>query len=254
MRFKRFVVALSVLATLCAMGFIASPAAACSSSPRTTTDNYVTHYSNGWIRPKSSASPVTWDWFSATIDTQQPYVFPESVNKQYEFVYNWIMLVSDTNTGDGNFEFAQIGPAVLNDGNRYDFVTCHPSANTYTFGFNPGRPAGSAHNYEVLDTASNGVDLLADGVTVNSCGNVLFNEGWANTDTETLTRVSQFGGSVSNHIVYDNMHVRNGGVTVNLMTNGEATASSASGGVTWDKITRNLTTDDEMETWDADCS
>jgi len=212
---------------------------------------YDVHYGQGWGRP-AAASGYSWDWVKSDIDVQDPYIAIQSgLNGSQNFVWSWIMMQNDAGS-----HWAQIGPATINDGKRYDFIQCWVSPTDVVNFFDGPNPhsLGSQPTYKIVNDASNSnKKFYVNGSQTHACTNTLFTPGIVEALDETLTHASQFPGSVSNHVMYDNMQARRGGTTYDFLGSG-AIFYEPNGTGTGNQLSYNHTTNLHMETWDSYCS
>lgn len=215
------------------------------------TDNFQHVYWNGWRRPKDNMGNTAFDWIKADIDAQSPFNMqtPNCSGKSCDASYVWIMLADPTL----NY-WAQIGPATLHDGNRYNFVQCSTASNGVSNAYLGASTAGTQPTYEVQDLGgSSGIELEVLGQHYDFCTNANFTVGRAISASEIHTRGDQVPGNQGNHDNLDTMKVHFGGATYDYLSNGDHYKETGSDSAAWDKLTYDQTSNTHMETWDDDC-
>lgn len=215
-----------------------SHASACNPGRSKTAAIYV----GGW----SQYTDLGWEHISSTIQSKEPYVYDDSgATNKTNFSYAWGMLYRSSSN-----EWAQIGPATLNDGERVTFIQCYEGSGSPEDIFLSAYPSQELHTYTVLDGFSSGGDeFLVDNDDVGQCEYGSFWAGYGELGTEIHNEGDQVQGIVSDHQPFEDST----GTTItnsdSLDVLGSGSMSSPSEG--WFNVSKDSST--KMSGWDGDC-
>lgn len=200
------------------------------------TNDYLTHYFDGWVNHPKSGGTVGGTY--ASIDNENPYVY--QVSGKSDIVTAWTMI----NVG-GVEEYAQIGWLEWQSGGRntFDEWTHDGTFTQHTF---PPEPQDQYTTYTVLYGYQPGdfTFQLADKTIDTAAADFTPNEG--QQYGELWTKASQMPGSTTGHEDFNDSHIYYGGIWQGF----DGTQDNG-GHPQW--FGNSYENSESLDIWDVDC-